>query len=84
MYRDNDNTNYVGGRMRRILLVLPDDWAIEKIRYVQIPTGGQVYVLDMDEIDSPLDNPESLLNYVSLVLKEDGPTGFRVIHVETD
>jgi len=70
--------------MNRVLLVLPDDWVIEKIRYVQVPTGGQIFVLDMDLIDSPLDNPDSLMNYVSLTLKKDGPTGFRVFDVETD
>ena len=65
--------------MRRIMLVLPDDWTIEKIRYLQAPTGGQVHLIDMDRMDSPLDNPDSLLNYVSLTLKEDGPTGWNLL-----
>ena len=72
--------------MERILLILPDDWVIEKIRYTQVPTGGQVFLLDMDKIDSPLDNPGSMLNYPAFTIKRNGPTGFpeRVINVETD
>ena len=84
MYRDNDNANHADSRMRRILLVLPDDWTIEKIRYLQAPTGGQAFLLDMDLIDSPIDNPESLFNYASFTLKEDGPTGYKVYNVEID
>lgn len=59
-----------------LLLVLPDDWVINKIRYVQAPTGGQCFLLDMDEVDSPLDNPDSFHNFPSFVVKRNGPTGY--------
>ena len=64
--------------MEQILLILPDDWVVKKIRYVQLPTGGQVHLLDMEEVDSPLDNPESLLNYPALTIKQNGPTGWEI------
>ena len=86
MSGSDTNSSIADSRMRRILLVLPDDWIIEKIRYLQAPTGGQVFLLDMDTMDSPLDNPDSLFNYVSMTLKENGPTGFPdgVTNVEID
>lgn len=72
--------------MENVLLVLPDDWVVKKIRYVQVPTGGQVFILDQDFVDSPLDNPGSLLNYPAYTIKKNSPTGFpeRVINVEID
>ena len=71
-----------------VLVVLPNEWTINKIRYTQVPTGGTAFAIDMAEIDTPLDSEESLYNYPSFVLKKNGPTGFPAIEgyirVETD
>jgi hypothetical protein len=62
--------------MKNILIVLPTGWDVEKIRYTQF--GEEPYIVDADLIDSPLDDPDSLLNYHSKVLKLNGPTGFKL------
>ena len=62
--------------MENILLVLPTGWKVDKIRYTQVPFVDQPFIVDADLIDSPLDSPNSLLNYQSKVLKLNGPTGF--------
>ena len=61
--------------MDNILVVLPTGWDIKKIRYVQ--HGDEAFVVDADLLDTPLDDPNSLLNYHSKVLKLNGPSGFR-------
>lgn len=62
--------------MENILIVLPTGWDIKKIRYTQF--GDEAYIVDADLIETPLDSPNSLLNYESRVLKLNGPTGFRL------
>ena len=60
--------------MKNILIVLPTGWEVDKIRYTQY--GTEPFIVDADLIETPLDNPNSLLNYQSKVIKLNGPTGF--------
>jgi hypothetical protein len=60
--------------MENILVVLPKNWEINKIRYLQ--DGDRVRIIDMDTAALPLDETDSLFNYKATVLKENGPTGF--------
>lgn len=59
----------------KLLLIVPEGWEIEKIRYVHRPTE-RAYLVDLDLIDTPLDDPDSVLNFKQYVLKENGPTGY--------
>ena len=52
----------------KLVVVLPTGWEIDHIRYLQADVDEPL-VLDLQEIETPLDSPESFYNYPWKVVK---------------
>lgn len=61
--------------MENVLIVLPAEWKIKSLRYLQGPVPGPV-ILDVDKIPTPIDDGWSWLNYKTRPVKKarDEPT----------
>lgn len=56
--------------MENVLIVLPEDWDIKKVRYVQ--KGTRCLCLNVDNIPTPLESNDSLYNDGIRVVKRLG------------